>query len=221
MSLINDALKRAKGAQQTNPPQPAPDLPLRPVDPVQQPRRRIGLLLPMAFGFVLALVAVLLWQGSQRRATPPQTALPAVQTVLPVPATPAAVAALRSTGPASQTDLASQPASSPSMSLPAAGAPEADATPPAVNAATFTAPPSAAPSPTSNVAPVTVVASAPQPAPLKLQGILYRPTNPVAVINGKTVGVGDRVGEAIVVSINQSSTLVVVAGETNRLSLPQ
>ena len=221
MSLINDALKRAKEAQQKKPPPPAPDLPLRPVEPGQQPGRRTGLLLPMAFGVVLAFVAVLLWQGSQRRATPSQTALPAAQTVLPASATPAAVAAPTPAVPAIRTDLASQPASSPGTSLPATGAAEADATPPAVNAAASTSPSSSAPSPDSNAAPVTVAASAPQPAPLKLQGILYRRTNPVAVINGKTVGVGGQVGEAIVVSINQSSTLVVVAGETNTLSLPQ
>jgi len=221
MSLINDALKRAKVAQQTNPLSAAPDLPLRPVEPERQPRPRTAMLLPMVFGVVLALVAVLLWQGSQRRAAPPQTALPVAKAVLPAPVTPATVAAPPPAVSANQTVFASQPASPLGTSLPAAGAPEADAKPPAVNATPVTGLPPTAPSPASNAVPVTVAAAAPQPAPLKLQGILYRPTNPVAVINGKTVGVGDRVDEAIVVSINQSSTLVVVAGETNKLSLPQ
>jgi len=221
MSLINDALKRAKAAQQRHLAAAAPGLPLRPVDPMQQPRRSANLLLSMAFGVVFALMAVLLWQGSQRRTTPSQTAIPVVPTVLPAPATPAAAAAPTPAVPAIQTDLASQPSTSPGTSLPVAGASEADATTPAVNATPVTDPPPTAPSPANNAVPATIAASAPQPTPLKLQGILYRPANPVAVINGKTVGVGDRVGEAIVVSINQSSTLVVVAGQTNKLSLPQ
>ena len=82
-------------------------------------------------------------------------------------------------------------------------------------------PASVSPLPESIVSPATVVASTPPPAPLKLQGILYRQTNPVAVINGKTVGVGDRVGEATVTAIRPDSTDVVVGGETIKLSLPQ
>ena len=48
MSLINDALKRAKQAQQETPPPPAPNLELRPVEAAQCTRRSFGLLVPAA-----------------------------------------------------------------------------------------------------------------------------------------------------------------------------
>lgn len=56
MSLINDALKRAKEVQQDMAPPPAPNLQLRPVEPGQGMRRSFGLLVPAA----LAVVAVVL-----------------------------------------------------------------------------------------------------------------------------------------------------------------
>jgi hypothetical protein len=56
---------------------------------------------------------------------------------------------------------------------------------------------------------------------LKLQGIIYSPTRPSAVISGKSVFVGDHVGEFKVVAISQSSTILIGAGQTNVLNLAE
>ncbi len=66
--------------------------------------------------------------------------------------------------------------------------------------------------------PVTAVAP-PQPI-YKLQGIYWRPLKPSAVINGKTLYVGDRVGIARVMAVDQEGVTLDVNGETKVLLLP-
>jgi hypothetical protein len=61
-------------------------------------------------------------------------------------------------------------------------------------------------------------APAPQPT-YKLQGIYWRPSRPSAVINGKTVYIGNRVENARVTAIDQESVTITVHGETKVLSL--
>jgi len=58
-----------------------------------------------------------------------------------------------------------------------------------------------------------------QPPTFKLQGIFYRPSNPSAVVNTKTVFVGDRIANAKVKAIDQQSVTLEVAGETKVLTL--
>jgi hypothetical protein len=53
----------------------------------------------------------------------------------------------------------------------------------------------------------------------KLQGIFYRPTNPSAVVNARTVFVGDRIANAKVKAIDQQSVTLEVSGETKVLTL--
>jgi len=55
-------------------------------------------------------------------------------------------------------------------------------------------------------------APAPKPAPappatstLKVQGIVYAAANPMAIVNGKSVGLGDRIGTYRVKKISQNS----------------
>lgn len=61
----------------------------------------------------------------------------------------------------------------------------------------------------------------PPPAPVfKLQGIFYRPSRPSAVINSKTVFVGDRVGQAKVLAIDRESVTLQSDGQTKVLTLP-
>src|ERR1041385_6196969 len=65
MSPINDALKRAKETQKNNPP-PAAGPQLRPVEPAQQARRGISLMLPFVL-VVIALIGLLFaWQLRQK-----------------------------------------------------------------------------------------------------------------------------------------------------------
>jgi hypothetical protein len=53
----------------------------------------------------------------------------------------------------------------------------------------------------------------------KLQGIVFNPRSPSATISGKTVFVGERVGEWRVVAIDKETATLVGNGETNVLRL--
>ena len=86
------------------------------------------------------------------------------------------------------------------------------------------APEPVAPTPAAVVVVVTNTVLAPAPvAPqpgFKLQGIYWRPSKPSAVINAKTVYVGDRVETARVTAIDQESVTITVDGQTKVLLLP-
>ena len=62
-------------------------------------------------------------------------------------------------------------------------------------------------------------ATTPIPAPLKLQGIFYRPTNPSAVVNSRTVFVGDIIANGKVKAIDRQSVTIDLGGETKVLTL--
>jgi hypothetical protein len=61
----------------------------------------------------------------------------------------------------------------------------------------------------------------PKPAPLTLQGIVFNPRRPSVVINGKTLFVGDRIGQFRVAAIRPDSATLVASGRTNLLSMEQ
>lgn len=70
--------------------------------------------------------------------------------------------------------------------------------------------------PVTNLEPVTVE----PPAPVfKLQGIYYLPSRPSAMINSKTVFVGDSVAEAKVIAIGRESVTLDCQGQTKVLTL--
>jgi hypothetical protein len=134
MSLVNDALKRAKQAQKAGPAtRPGDDLQLRPVEK-HQTRRSHSVTGLIGAGIAVAafVIVLLVWNS-------PQPSEPAAQAPAPAPAVPA---------PA--------PAVTPPASTPAATAPLIAATPPAsavpstpepapANAAATTPPPPASP----------------------------------------------------------------------------
>jgi hypothetical protein len=61
----------------------------------------------------------------------------------------------------------------------------------------------------------------PTPKTYKLQGIIYQPGRSSAVINGQTVFAGERIGDALVVSIGRDFAKIVTSGgQTNLLDLP-
>src|SRR5437899_9884307 len=74
MSLINDALKRAKQAQTPATPPPAPHLHFRPVEPDQTARHGFGLMMPVAFALVALLILFLVWELAQHNASTKQPA---------------------------------------------------------------------------------------------------------------------------------------------------
>ena len=66
-------------------------------------------------------------------------------------------------------------------------------------------------------------AVAPAPVPefptLKLQGVIWNPRRPSAVVNGKSVFVGEKVERAVVTAIEQDSVKVTWNGEERVLTL--
>ena len=204
MSLINDALKRATSRQPTT--IPIDPEPVTPMQPVEYKRRG----LPWYFApAVLAIIAAGCWfivKGVQARR---QSADPAAKSLLvharepqpPAPAsttdsTPAVETA--PTSPASATPAPPTPINTSVSTEPAAPAPQTSAT---------TSPPVPAPPP-----------EPPKPA-FRLQGIFFRPANPSALVNGKSVWVGSRVDGATVKTITRDSLTIEANGETTVLTL--
>jgi len=222
MSLINDALKRAKAAQQQAP-LPQVDLPFRPVEPAQQRARRgLGLMLPAGLALVACLTLLLLWQWAQTR----EAAAPIEVTARTAPAptappiaspAPAAVDAgvVVSAAPP-------QPEQAPPPAAPntAAAAP-AVASPAVADAAAKPADAMVADIQKDETAPAAPVAApaAAKPVPLRLQAIVFDPKRPSAMISGKLVFAGDKIRDLRVVRIDQESATLAGAGLTNVLTL--
>jgi cytoskeletal protein RodZ len=220
MSLINDALKRAKEAQQQAQPNPPGGPPLRPVE--HRPARDHSVWMMLLFAVVVATASILLWQWFQQ-SRPPKSQTLASQASTSGQSQAAPVA-LPPTPPVTPV-VASLAAPPTTQSVPAkdVGRPAVD--PPKPEAAALsttnvlaptngpaTAPPAAVPR-------APAVETTPPPGPLKLQGILFHPTRPSAVVNGKLLFVGDRLGELRVMAIEQESVTLVGGGRTNLLLL--
>jgi hypothetical protein len=59
----------------------------------------------------------------------------------------------------------------------------------------------------------------PKPSALKLQSIVYSPTRPSALINGRPLFIGDKIREFRVAAIEQDTVTLVGGGQTNTLTL--
>ncbi len=213
MSLINDALKRAKQAQQEAPPPPPSNTDLRPVEQRQYGRPSVGLAVPVLLGIASLVLLFLLWQTARnsnlqttlevnaRTKTPapapaqtsaePAPRVPTTQPVSPAPAPSAAVAASTAHDPTAQVS---------SNALPVAA--------------------TAIVEPSTNPVPVLAV-TPPKPALPKLQAIIYNPNRPSVMIGGKSLFIGDRLGEFRVRAIDQETVTLVSASQTNVLTLPE
>lgn len=220
MSLINDALKRAKAAQQ-NAPREAPELQFRPTETDNLSREAgkgsLGVLLPVALAVMALLLAFLVWQRIQdhRNQIPREITVRAVKPGL-APAPPAqplpqaAAPRAQPTAPAAQPPPPSTPASTQDAQLPrAVGAPAA--TIPAVGGGE---------SASTNLAPAPPVTAPQKPALPKLQGVVWNPSRPSALINGQVVFVGDRIGDYKVLRITASGVTLAVDGKALVLTLP-
>jgi hypothetical protein len=173
MSLINDALKRAKQAQDKNPPPSASAAPplYRPAEP--RPDAGVGWFLPVMA--IVLVVAAMFFIGM---------ALFKHETKHVVIAPP----------PTNSVEV-------PVMAVPVTNLP-----------------------PVSNiVATPTVTTQSPPPLPPvpppRLQGILFDPARPSAIVSGKAVFVGDYVGDMRVFQITKSGIMLVGDGITNELFL--
>ena len=199
MSLINDALKRANEVQPPTPPPAEAGPPLRPAE--HKPRAAWPIVVfPAVALFVLALAGWFLVKGYYAAQQLSENRVP--------------VSARES---ANQATSSNQPTA---ILIPTSNT---------VNNQTSR---SASERPmTSNSGPSEVivdtkptnaesVVTEPPPPTFKLQGIFYRPSRPSAMVNSKTVFVGDKVGQAKVLAIGRDSVTLQSEGETKVLTLP-
>ena len=227
MSLINDALKRAKRARPEQPAAASPNLPFRPVEPEPRAARRgLGLVLPVSLALVALLTLLLLWELSNRNGSSWRTepkghlavaarALPhAARASMEVPSpTSSALPGVIISG-SSKTVFGSTPegtatasinSSSPDSSFGQAASGTNSVLSgkdgPGTNHAGATEPPPAVPS------------------PLKLQGIIFNPKRPSAMISGRVIFLGDRIRDLRVMAIHPDCVVLAGAGRTNLLSL--
>ncbi len=227
MSLINDALKRARQA----PVPPVPDLQFRGVEPAFERSKKKSVLPLLVLGLGAVLGGLLLWNFSHPNiatsqaspvATPPAQASTAPAASLPEASTPAQTPAKQavSTAPA-PTDIAA--GAHPNVVAQPNPA-QAPATQPAVQArseqSTATQATPAPLLPATNIV-AAVETAPPPPPPLKLQGVTFDPRRPSAVISGKTVFLGDHVRELRVVAIKQDSVTLANGSQRTVLTLAE
>ena len=231
MSLINDALRRAKQVQQeAHAPLAGP--PLRPVDPPAYVRHGVGIFVPVSMTIVALLGLLLLWQIYQRRDSG-QPAEPSAQTRTVAqdraPTEPVQPSAQSLATPATQTQQKPATAAVNSPKPQEAKAPVSSPTLASVNPAPPDSGTTAASSSTNVAAQTSAVSNLaaavepvlPKPEPLKLQGIVFNPKRPSTVISGRTLFLGDRIREFRITAIHQDSVTLVGGGRTNILSLEQ
>lgn len=225
MSLINDALKRA-GEQQQKQPQRAAGPDFKPVGPTPQKSMLVPALVAL-LALAIAGAGWLFWKSTQPAAAANSSAPPievaAPKAVIAAAVQPAAVPAHQSPAPAAT--VQTQNTASPGNTKPAVSAATANTiTPTPATVETVqkieTAPAAAALADTAAPAKPT-----PPPVPqfpeLKLQGISFNPSNPFALINGKTLSVGQKVSGARVTKIESDSVTLEWNGETRQLELSQ
>jgi hypothetical protein len=200
MSLINDALKRATQAQPATATAPQSETPMQ----AAPQRRPAGL--PVYFTpvllFIISGACWFLVKGwdAQRQAG-----------IYPAPITVHA----RENSPAAATEPAGTAGREMEFPIPAdrqfalndAPTPSASAPPPAgtIDSASVPSEPATQEPPAA-------------PA-FKLQGIFYRPSNPSAVVNSKTVYIGDLILNGKIKAIDRQSVTLEVGGTTQVLTL--
>ena len=227
MSLINDALKRAKEVQEQVPPPATAGPQFRPAEPEPYARHGIGLMVPVAFALVALLTLLLVWgihrsmsTGTQELAVaelqakaPPVSAAPDRSAPLapPTSAVPAVEPAPRAVAqPAGVTGPATAPVQ--------AGSPPASQVTTTVVAKSQAAAGVAAPQPpTATVAPDPP--AVPKAPPPRLQGIIFNSRNSSALINGKTLFIGEYLGDLRLIAIGKNTATLAGGGQSHVLTL--
>src|ERR1041385_7117725 len=227
MSLINDALKRAQEAQDQTPPPSASGPQLRPAEPTAAQKPRRSLLNPILVLTLLVLCALGVWGLVSRLNARPQkpalimndskrtdsTTLSANQEQSPAnqPAVSLVKNENKISSPAGQTVSVGKPSLS-EIETPKTERPSASplpVAPPEKTPVEVQAPSSPLIAESRNTPQKPVAAKSPA---LKLQGIFYSPKKPAAMINGKTVFVGDQIESLRVVAIDQYSATLSGSG---------
>jgi hypothetical protein len=207
MSLVNDALKRAKAAQKSSEPPAAAGPALRPADPHPGTRLGVGITVPAIFA-LLALIG-LFWVWRNAQTAFPTSAAARTPAAVPAPGSADAGADLSSDSTL-RSHVKNEVTTLPAGLEALPGTTGKEAGPVAFSPLT--------PEPPGAIAAPAATRTA--PAPLRLQAIFYEPSQPSAMIRGKTVMVGDTVEHARVVAITDTSVTLVDEGRTNILTLP-
>jgi cytoskeletal protein RodZ len=217
MSLINDALRRARQAQQEAPPPPVSPTHFKPVEPKTPPvRHGLGLLVPVSLGIIALLALLLLWEISKREPSSvhgqPKSTLNVAARVVVQSGSSTSSSKDQALSPSSEggTNSSSITASAPTISATATRVDPPDST----NTSSLSVPIQQA---DTNHASAEV-ASATSNA-LKLQGIVFNPRRPSALINGRVMFVGDRVRDLRITAIHPGDVVLTGPGRTNILSL--
>ena len=228
MSLINDALKRAREAEQQRGEKAPPAPPLEPADHAAPPRRAGWIILTVLLVATLGFAAFYLsrWAGDsgagravETSNAPAATGLVSPETVAAPAARPAIRVSTNLMGRQASVPH-SDPSAAPASAAPASSAPPAAepraAIPESTQAERPSSPGEAAAAAVQPVA--QVEARFPE---LKLQSIVFRLRNPSVVIDGEMLGVGDTVKGARVARIERHAVTMEWQGQTNVLRLPQ
>lgn len=196
MSLINEALKRAKQQTAAPPKLPAPKLEFKSADNSGNPESRMSWPTPVGLAMIALLAGVLVWHYGFN------TAQPETEVRARTAATPGELATPE----------------------PPSGVPMVEAAKAAK--ATIAAVHQAAMSNAQDVAsaalatPVTnAVAAVPEPPALKLQGIVFSPTRPSVMINGKTLLPGEKVQGFTVTKVGANFAVLSDGKKEVRLTL--
>lgn len=197
MSLVNDALKRARHAQ----PQTPPPIAHQQFKPAEPPTHRATLLTGMIVPGVMLVAALLVlfmaWElyrsnHRQLREARAREAVPAATALATAPPIASAVV---------------EPAPTVVPSPPE----EPVVAPPAL---VLEPVPEPVPAP---VEPAPVVV--PAPPPMKLQSLIYSSSRSTVMINGKLLAKGDKLGEWQVLAIHPESVVLASPSATNTLML--
>lgn len=199
MSLINDALRRASEARPSAPTEEAAETPLRPAD--YPPRSPSWLYLALACLLLVLGGTGWFWlRGNKSTDLPAPTSNALGVAAREVPAAPVQASA---PNPIPRTASAEpsldQSASKPSVVTMAPASPAATASITATNA--------------------PIVEAKPVFPSVRLQGIFFQASRPSALINAKTVFIGDKVATAKVTAITRDSVTLQWNGETKVLTL--
>ena len=213
MSLINDALKRAKQGQQQNPFGGQPIRPLQPADYAARSNYPLRFALAVLLVAPLALSGWFFWKWWRSSGESHQTAGGESTTASAEKSKTSAKPAPRkqlikvSTNIVVRTNLI--------------GSPQSEALAQAVSSNSLISAPQTN---AAALAPPTNVAAPAPPSPfadLKLQSIIFSEDKRAAGINGELLYVGDDIRGARVMRIDRQSVTVERNGETNVLRLPR
>ena len=209
MSLINDALKRAKAAQNAGQAPQAQGLTLRSAGPAASPRSGPGGVVPIIATLTAIIGLACLWAATRQNLAS-RAGNPAAQEQSPAPARQSHAVSAQATRP-ELTARTDQSLDSPQVTAPATNTPPRSTAAPALPVSGDTS--------TNTSAPADP--PPPKPAPLRLQAVIFHPTRPSAMIGGKMLAIGDMVGEFRLLAIGRASATLASAGRTNILTLPE